>query len=310
MRFLLEQNPNLSEQVRRQNLDNDSAFEEYISDLHLRGLSEKYIRDVSELLCRFKNFVLDNPPTPSLAKQFLRQYTSRLKPASYRRYYSIVQGFMAWRGTPLDFRPKHHETVPPYIPEWKIAKLFKAARRKKTHKKISFRDCCLIDFATYSGLRRAEMANLKVKDIDFKNCLVQVVGKGNKTRTVDLPPMRLKELKKLCKDKKPDDSVFDLSARSITDKIYQISKRAGVDLHTHSLRHYYAKTCVEQKMSITDLKEFLGHTRLDTTQKYISVTGIDKREAVKVLNRKGIKWSSLGLMLNLNSGKQNLALGI
>ena len=65
--------------------------------------------------------------------------------------------------------------------------------------------------------------------------------KGYIDRTVPLPMRFIPELEQFLSGKKPDEIIFGLTARSITDKLAVWSKKAGVDLHPHSFRHSYAE---------------------------------------------------------------------
>jgi integrase len=97
----------------------------------------------------------------------------------------------------------------------------------------------MVNLAYKSGLRRAELANLKVGDIILENLIVRE-GKGKKDRTVPLPSSLVDQLAEFTRGMRDGDSVFNLRAISIGDKIRRLAREAGVNLHTHSLRHGYA----------------------------------------------------------------------
>ena len=74
-----------------------------------------------------------------------------------------------------------------------------------------------------------------------------------------------------------------LLPRSIGNKFREWSKSAGVDLHTHSFRHYFATTLVEKGANIKVVQELLGHTSLATTQVYLSVKADHLEDAIQLL---------------------------
>ena len=67
-------------------------------------------------------------------------------------------------------------------------------------------------------------------------------------------------------------------------KFYIWAKKAGVSLHTHSFRHYFATTLVEKGASVRVVQELLGHSSLNTTQVYLSVTANHLEEAIGLLD--------------------------
>ena len=70
-------------------------------------------------------------------------------------------------------------------------------KEHRTHKYSVYRDLALINTAIKTGLRRAELANLKVSHIDFNNPKITVVsGKGNKDRVVPIGVSLKEELSK------------------------------------------------------------------------------------------------------------------
>jgi len=92
------------------------------------------------------------------------------------------------------------------------------------------------------------------------------------------------DLGKLTYDKRPNESVFGLNYRSLGMKIKEWSDKAGVPLHTHSFRHYFATKLVEKGANIRVVQELLGHSSLNTTQVYLLVTANHLEEAIGLLD--------------------------
>jgi site-specific recombinase XerD len=61
------------------------------------------------------------------------------------------------------------------------------------------------------------------------------------------------------------------------------AKRAGVNLHTHSLRHYFGTRLVEKGTNLRAVQELMGHSSLNTTQIYVGVTAKHLEDATKLL---------------------------
>ena len=114
--------------------------------------------------------------------------------------------------------------------------------------------------------------------------LIVVAGKGRKDRVIPLCESLRQDLEKLTHDKRPNESVFGLNYRSLGMKIKEWSDKAGVPFHTHSFRHYFATTLVEKGANIRVVQELLGHSSLNTTQIYLSVTANHLEEAIGLLD--------------------------
>jgi len=274
--------PALKEQLRLRQLDNNTLFETYLNELRLRNLSPYYIQKVWELLHKFKEYLNEEQPTPLHAKTFLSLYHERSQ-NTIVRYFTYINCFMTWFGAGLDYKPKAPQNTPPYHTKDQIDSLIQATRNKKTHKKIARRDALIIELATTTGMRRSELANLCVKNIDFEHRKIQITGKGKKTRTIPLVKNTARKLERYCKNKTKDEAVFNLKPACLSNVIRLLAKRAGVDLHTHSLRHYFGTRLVEKGANIRAVQELMGHSSLNTTQVYVGVTAKHLEDTIKLL---------------------------
>ena len=126
---------------------------------------------------RFEVFLAERSPSVDLAKEFLAQFADR-KPRTLYRYAQMVKSFMKWYGQPMDeFKVKIPRTLPHYIEDDQIEKLLKAIDSKRTHKGSIVRDQLLVQLDVKTGLRRAEMANLRLTDLDLDKGVVRVIVK-------------------------------------------------------------------------------------------------------------------------------------
>ncbi len=159
---------------------------------------------------------------------------------------------MEWYGESLDIRPKKPKSLPQYVEPSDIEHLIDVIRNKNTHKRTVIRDILLIRFVTMTGLRRSELAHLIVRDIHIKQKVVIVrKDKGGKDRTVPLVSSLVNDLSAYIRDMKLTASVFGLTERPITDKVSTWSKKAGLRIHTHSFRHYFAEQLLERGVPLT-----------------------------------------------------------
>ena len=154
------------------------------------------------------------------------------------------------------------------------------------------RNNTIISLFLCTGMRLSELANIKIKDINFENKSIRIIGKGNKERIVYLTDKIIKQLKEYLSTRKIidlEDYLFvnnkntKLSNRSIENICDRAFKLAGLNnkkYTVHTLRHTFATYIYKQTKDILVVKEILGHERLDTTMIYTHVFNDDLKKAV------------------------------
>jgi integrase len=276
--------PELRRKLELRNKTNQELFELYDAELIFRHQSENALREARRLLGHFHQYLGEFPPSVETAKGFLRQYSER-KQTTFARYLAVVKGFMAWYGEPLDIKISMPKMLPDYVEPADVAKLLEAMRTRKTHKHCTERDIMLVELACNTGLRRNELAELRVRDIDMANqVLIVRQGKGRKDRAVPLPSRIATRLEAFIAGRDKDATVFGLAASSISGKVHYWAQKAGVNIHTHSLRDNYASTLNERGTSIRAIQELLGHSSLANTERYTLLNPRHLKKAVEVLD--------------------------
>ena len=256
-------------------------LDSYLNSLLLRGLSQTYIEKVSLYLSGFVNTC--EQLTSETALNYLAQ-SAPIKPNSRSRYATYLKGFLNYFDIPFEVKIKVPKTLPDYIEGSDIDQIVEWIKSKKSHKRSIDRDLTLLETARKTGMRRSELGNLKVGDVNLdKNRLYVRGGKGDKDRVIPIHPTLLEGLSDLVRGKANKESVFGLKPRSLGNKFRDWSKSAGVDLHAHSFRHYFATTLVERGANIKVVQELLGHSSLATTQVYLSVTADHLEDAIQLL---------------------------
>jgi integrase/recombinase XerD len=136
-----------------------------------------------------------------------------------------------------------------------------------------------------TGVRRAELAHLKVSDIDSERMIIRVRGgKGRKDREVMLSPRLLEALREHWRRHKPKEWLFPggrwhNSEKPITSKVawqacQQAALRAGMEkkVHPHTLRHCFATHLLEDGADLRTIQMLLGHRDLEETTVYLHVS--------------------------------------
>ena len=152
------------------------------------------------------------------------------------------------------------------------------------------RDRAILEMLYASGLRVSELTGLNVGDMDRKELMLRVRGKGNKERIVPYggkaeqaleayEPWR-QELLRKSGERGDRQAVFlnhlgtRLTQRSVARIVKKYARLANVnwDLHPHSLRHAFATHLLADGADLRAIQELLGHSSLSTTQRYTHAT--------------------------------------
>ena len=139
-----------------------------------------------------------------------------------------------------------------------------------------------------TGARRAEVAHLKISDIDSQRMVVHIHGgKGRKDRDVMLSLALLEELRTYWRGlrHKPSEWLFPgnrwhTSSRPISPKAIwyacqQAALRAGLEhkhIHPHTLRHCFATHLLEAGADLRTIQVLLGHSELEETMIYLHLS--------------------------------------
>lgn len=154
------------------------------------------------------------------------------------------------------------------------------------------RDRAILEFLYATGIRVSELTKLNLKDVDFQNKLVRVMGKRRKQRIVPFNDLAVQALygylmiRQNFLDNSPpdvrdDQAVFlnyqgtRITTRSVgrmVDKYIKLCADMHSDISPHSLRHSFATHLLDSGADLRDIQELLGHARLSTTQIYTHVS--------------------------------------
>lgn len=144
------------------------------------------------------------------------------------------------------------------------------------------RDKLIIDLFYTTGIRRAELINLKVSNVDIQNATIKVLGKRNKERIIPLLPVIVDEIKGYLEQRNTLEKIVDTENlflmlkgvklnetfvyRIINDYFSTVSEK--VKKSPHILRHTFATHLLNNGADINSVKELLGHSSLASTQVY------------------------------------------
>ena len=183
--------------------------------------------------------------------------------------------------------PKFKKSIPSFLSQEKIYDILAKIDESTKNSSIKIRDKAIIMLFFTSGLRLEEMTNLILRDIDFDNNSIKVLGKGGKERysnfddfTHQLIINYLNKIRKFPLSKSNiDDNLFvDKDNKSLTRNNIQYivtSNLKGLSLSAfgpHTLRHSFATHLLNKGVGISAIQSLLGHAKLSSTQIYTHVS--------------------------------------
>lgn len=157
----------------------------------------------------------------------------------------------------------------------------------------TLRDRALVEFLYSTGVRVSELVSLNVSDIEMGKQELIVYGKGCKERKTYLTDSAKFYLKRYLDERNAErgEPLFvtldyphnRLTVAGVQHMLRQLGQRSEVDnVHPHRFRRTIATDLLNRGMPIEQVKEFLGHEKLDTTMIYCTV----KTESVQASHRK------------------------
>jgi integrase/recombinase XerC len=134
-----------------------------------------------------------------------------------------------------------------------------------------------------TGLRRAEIANLRVRDIE-QEMFCRVVGKGDKERRAPFQAQARDHLRAWLKlraripDLPADAPLFLLKPSGVSQLTRRVAAQSGVAARPHRFRHSAASMLVRQNVDLVTVKTILGHSSLSTTAGYVHLSDQEMAE--------------------------------
>ena len=234
-----------------------------------------------------------------LTKNFDSKATTRSRKVSSLRVffnYLCQKNLLVINPTQNLETPKLGKRLPRYLTLDDSRKLLEAASDEDNRN--NERNYAITTLFLNCGMRLSELVGINLKDIVFEECQLNVIGKGNKERTIYLNKACVKALNHyllvrpkngIAKDS--EDALFlserrqRISRRMVQQIIYSELKKAGLDTNkysVHKLRHTAATLMYQYgNVDIRALQELLGHESISTTEIYTHVSNNQVRNAVE-----------------------------
>ena len=287
--------------------------------IYEKNLSPKTIKSYRIDLTQLANFLIKNDystQTELITKIELRQYLeeiSILKPKSIKRKIASIKAMFnylefedsitvnPWRKMRVNI--KETKQLPKVMDIGEIKKIFRVAYENNrpsingnSYAYFEYlRNIAVVELLFATGARVSEIAGLKSENINLTTGTVNIKGKGNKERIIQICNKEslkiLKDYYMLAKDKIDQAGRYflvnrlgnKLSDQSIRNIIKQLAGRAGIEKHItpHMFRHTFATLLLEKDVDIKYIQLLLGHSSIMTTQIYTHVNSAKQKQILR-----------------------------
>ena len=283
----------------------------YEKNLSLKTM-HAYDSDLNQFLEKFKNYKVNE-----ISKFDLKDYVESLFNHSYKiktikRKIAVLKTFFNYIEFDeiLEINPFRKLRLslkePKLLPKTLDIKEIKTILRylydlkhindKSTVKyKLLVRDIVTIEILFSTGIRVSELSNLKKNEINIKQGIIKIFGKGSKERIIQICDkevlLLLKEYCILFKIKDNETKYFllnrlnnNFSEQSIRAMIHKYEEKLGLkNITPHMFRHSFATLLLEEGVDVRYIQNMLGHSSISTTQIY---TKVNTKHQRKLLNTK------------------------
>jgi len=184
--------------------------------------------------------------------------------------------------------PKKEKKLPNYLQYQEFIDLINACDETA----LGVRNRMILELLFATGIRVSEAVNIKIKDIDFKNREIRILGKGKKMRVVYfnktcqevMSKYVIEARQELLKGKKCEYLLVNhlgnnLTRRGVAEILEKLILKSSLKhkISPHTLRHTFATLMLNEGMDIREVQELLGHERLSTTNIYTHVSNEELR---------------------------------
>lgn len=249
-----------------------------------------YINDLSQFkdFCELNNTLLNNVTNEILRQWIVQMVESNIMPTSVNRKISSIKTYYKFllREQFIDKNPtlklsliKKNKKLPYFVEKDNMDFLLDDIEFSNDYEGV--RDKLILSIFYNTGIRRNELINLTITDIDFYKKNIKVLGKRNKERLIPLSNILVENIKEFIElrtdlfDVENNFLLLTKKGKQLYPKaVYRIVNKylnyvTNIDKKSpHVLRHTFATHMLNNGADLNAIKELLGHVNLSATQIY------------------------------------------
>ncbi|GAA0107397.1 site-specific tyrosine recombinase/integron integrase [Clostridium tertium] len=278
--------------------DLEAKINYFLATKKLEGLSPRTLRNYEYILRKLQNTFYKPVGTITTAdiKMLMYAEAEKKSPSSMNTFMTPIKLFFTWLQNEEFIIKNPCASIKP-------AKEPKRMRKPLTEEQVEIlRDCMLtrrekaiLEFFLSTGCRLSEALNVKIKELDFNNKTLLVIGKGNKERKVYFTERCKRALLNYIKDRKDNcEYLFitdrkpyrKLSTRGMEVIVNKMQQKSGLDrnIHPHIFRHTFATHALRSGMKPEVIQQILGHEDVGITLKvYAKLAESDVEHSYRML---------------------------
>jgi integrase/recombinase XerC len=209
----------------------------------------------------------------------LNKITVSRRLSSIRSFFKFLhrEGYIKSNPAKLVSNPKVPKLLPRFL---SVDDVFSLLEKPEGMGFIPARDRAILELLYSSGLRVAELSGINSDDINIRESLIKIRGKGKKERIVPVGSKAIDALKSYTIErillKSKDNALFlnrlgtRLTDRGVRRIVVKYAKALSIQgrIGPHTLRHTFASHLLQAGADLRVIQELLGHSSLSTTQKY------------------------------------------
>ena len=233
----------------------------------------------------------------------LKKTSVSRKLSSVRTFYKflVLNNYVNTNPFLLVTSPKKDKKIPKFINYDNITKIFDKPNLKTI---LGQRERVILEILYGSGIRVSELVNIKIKDIDFSNKTILIIGKGSKERIANFGDYALESLNLYLNNSRKEllnglNSEYlivgknkeKLTTRRVEQIIDDVISKASIKMNItpHVFRHTFATHLLDNGCDLLAVQELLGHASLSSTEIYTHVSNEHLREVYRKCHPRNLK---------------------
>ena len=291
--------------VKSNSITLEEGCNKYLDNCRARNLREGTINHYRQTYVQFKKFFDMQMPVSEITEEVYQRYVVFLRTTlhndvsinAYLRDFITTMHFLMREGYLESFRMQAIKVDKSGVETYSDEELYTLLKKPNLKKcKFSEYQCWVMtNFLFSTAVRQRSLMHIRIKDIDFDNCMVHVTV--TKNRKILLVPFNqtlkniIIEFLKYRQHKSEEDFLFcnvfgqQLVKSTCYTMLSNYNKSRGVQTTgIHRYRHTFAKQWILNGGNVVSLSKLLGHSSLQITQNYINLLVSDVSKEVTTLN--------------------------